>query len=63
MSKNAFFLRPCTVLKDIAVHIIEVFESRRFTKIMSENAEEILGTYKRMMAECQQIATKISEVM
>lgn len=28
----------------------------------NENAEEILGTYKRMMADCQQIATKISEV-
>lgn len=27
-----------------------------------EDAEEILGTYKRMMAECQQIAAKISEV-
>jgi hypothetical protein len=26
------------------------------------NPEEILGNYKRMMAECQQIATKISEV-
>ena len=29
----------------------------------SDNAEEILGTYKRMMAECQQIATKVSEVV
>eukprot|EP00428_Durinskia_dybowskii_P078974 CAMPEP_0170355126 /NCGR_PEP_ID=MMETSP0117_2-20130122/479_1 /TAXON_ID=400756 /ORGANISM="Durinskia baltica, Strain CSIRO CS-38" /LENGTH=124 /DNA_ID=CAMNT_0010609149 /DNA_START=53 /DNA_END=427 /DNA_ORIENTATION=+ len=28
----------------------------------SDNAEEILGTYKRMMAECQQIATKVSEL-
>lgn len=28
----------------------------------TENADEILGTYKRMMADCQQIATKISEV-
>jgi hypothetical protein len=27
-----------------------------------DNPEEILGNYKRMMAECQQIATKISEV-
>jgi hypothetical protein len=26
------------------------------------NPEEILGNYKRMMAECQQIANKISEV-
>ena len=28
----------------------------------SNNPQEILGTYKRMMAECQQIASKISEV-
>jgi hypothetical protein len=28
----------------------------------SNNPEEILGTYKRMLAECQQIASKISEV-
>ncbi len=28
----------------------------------NENAEDILNNYKRMMAECQQIATKISEV-
>mmetsp|Transcript_25546 Transcript_25546/g.35130 ORF Transcript_25546/g.35130 Transcript_25546/m.35130 type:complete len:126 (-) Transcript_25546:127-504(-) len=28
----------------------------------ADNAEEILGTYKKMMAECQQIATKISEL-
>lgn len=27
-----------------------------------DNAEEILGNYKKMMAECQQIASKISEV-
>lgn len=26
------------------------------------NPEEILGNYKKMMAECQQIASKISEV-
>lgn len=29
---------------------------------MGDNAEEILGTYKRMMAECQQIASKVQEV-
>jgi hypothetical protein len=27
-----------------------------------ENAEEILATYKKMMGDCQQIASKISEV-
>lgn len=27
-----------------------------------ENPEEILGNYKKMMAECQQIASKIQEV-
>lgn len=26
------------------------------------NPDEILGNYKRMMADCQQIAAKISEV-
>eukprot|EP01038_Epipyxis_sp_PR26KG_P009205 gene9205-12415_t len=29
---------------------------------MSENPEEILGKYKRMMAECQNVAAKISEL-
>eukprot|EP01031_Cornospumella_fuschlensis_P038307 gene38307-46550_t len=28
----------------------------------SDNPEEILGNYKRMMAECQQIAAKIQEL-
>ena len=28
----------------------------------ADNADEILGTYKKMMADCQQIAAKISEV-
>lgn len=28
----------------------------------ADNAEEILGTYKKMMADCQQIAAKVSEV-
>lgn len=28
----------------------------------TDNPEEILGNYKRMMAECQQIAAKIQEV-
>ena len=32
------------------------------TEAENNNPEEILGTYKRMMAECQQIASKISEV-
>lgn len=32
------------------------------TEVESNNPEEILGNYKRMMAECQQIAAKISEV-
>ncbi len=27
-----------------------------------DNAEDILNNYKRMLAECQQIATKINEV-
>ena len=31
-------------------------------EVESTNPEEILGTYKRMLAECQQIASKISEV-
>jgi hypothetical protein len=30
--------------------------------IAHENPDEILGTYKRYLAECQQIASKISEV-
>jgi len=28
----------------------------------ADNAEEILGTYKKMMADCQQIAAKVSEL-
>jgi hypothetical protein len=31
-------------------------------KMAEDNAEDILNNYKRMLAECQQIATKINEV-
>ncbi len=36
--------------------------SIKMAEVESTNPEEILGTYKRMLAECQQIASKISEV-
>lgn len=37
--------------------------SHNFTAMTTaDNADEILGTYKKMMADCQQIAAKISEV-